>query len=80
MADRVQCYVPMCRRSRPANAFAEWCCGEHWRLAPRREKLLLFRCRRKLRRDPGAPVKALEARLWDRIKTKIIERAVGISA
>ncbi len=37
MTARVPCCVPFCRRT-TGKLYAEWICGEHWRLVPRKLK------------------------------------------
>jgi hypothetical protein len=78
---RTVCIVPFCNRSRAViegEEYCEWVCGNHWPLAPRHMKSVLFRLHRRIRRRPKENLLRREARVWARIKRAIIARAAGI--
>lgn len=53
MPDRLTCIVPFCRRTRAADReprYAEWCCGDHWRLVPMKLRRFRTRCLKAVRR------------------------------
>jgi len=75
---RVLCIVPGCRRTCPADRYKEFACAKHWPLADRRWRRLHGKIMRKGKRDgwPGHLAR-LENRVWVRIKSQVIERALG---
>lgn len=80
MTKRLQCCVPYCERS--TGRFpdsSEWICAEHWRLAPKRLKRVLFRARRHLKagRDE-VHNRRVNALAWRLIRKAVIEAALGI--
>jgi hypothetical protein len=73
VVDRLRCVVPGCRRTarRRTAAATEWICGRHWTATSRvwRRRMFLFRRRRRW---------DLAARMWGRLRSQAIERAVGL--
>lgn len=75
---RVLCIVPGCRRTCPADKFSEFACQKHWPLADRRWRRLHSKIVRKGNRlGWPAGLRRLEISVWLRIKTQVIERALG---
>lgn len=76
MTERIRCSVPFCGRTtkRPC---AAWVCGDHWKLVPRKERAVLARAKRKMRRK-GLEWNEAADRIWERCKRIAIERAVGL--
>lgn len=92
---RVACEVPFCRRTAKASGQdgQQVICGTHWRLADKRLTKRYRRLQKAITRaldrmgSPSSPDEGVRLRrhwtflekLWERIKTQAIERAVGIS-
>jgi hypothetical protein len=75
---RVSCVIPFCQRSttqtqwhRDHPEHAEWLCGKHFKLIPRRFRLALIR--RRLKDD--AYVSKAQERLWSWVKNRCMEAA-----
>ncbi len=85
---RVPCCVPFCRRTAPDDGrCTEILCGRHYRLARPALRRRLARVRRRyraavLRADFATAERAfrLDWAIWQAIKRKAIEVAVGIAA
>lgn len=73
--DRLRCVVPHCRRSIASGKVSadhnQWICSKHWSATPKHWRRRLFLFRRRGRAD-------LEASMWERLKRRAIEIAVGI--
>jgi len=80
-AARITCCVPFCRRTtRNDEAFVEWICGDHWKLADKPRRRVWGRVKGRWRRyGPPAAAPYIEHRLWASLKRQAIERAVGIA-
>ena len=73
MSQRVSCLVIGCRRTRrdPLPPGHEWICGKHWATTPKHWRRRYFLFRRRGRAD-------LQVKMWIRLRTWAIEKAVGI--
>lgn len=72
MTGRLPCEVPHCRRTvKDEGKFTAWICGKHWGATPKtwRRRRALFRRRGRI---------DLANRMWDRIRARAIELAVGL--
>lgn len=80
MTQRLNCLVPVCRRTRgirkgETHLPEEWICGEHWALVPKRMRAIRARTKRAgtssgdWRRDD---------RIWRRVAKEAIERSMGL--
>lgn len=86
MTVRVACLVPFCGRT-SARRWAEWLCGDHYRLVDGDLKRLRIRNRRRwtaIVASDGAPSRRLrcetiERAIWSRMKRQAIERAAGLA-
>lgn len=79
MTDRLECVVPLCRRT-TAHPYGEFICGKHWPLLSRAEKARFHRLKRMWRRRAAERrrIRLLIDREWERLKALAIERAFGI--
>ena len=86
---RLRCSVPYCRRTYGnPDGYAEWLCGEHYRLADPSLRMRKTAYMRKLRAaerrcDPASIERAerllhIANFVWRKIKRQAIERALGI--
>lgn len=82
MTTRIACCVPFCRRTcRNDRGWAEWICGNHWRLVPKQYRRAYQRFLRHRRKPPRDTVLTASAgdRLWSRVKRAAFEAAGGIA-
>jgi hypothetical protein len=77
---RQRCLVPGCGRTFKCEAaIEETICGKHWRLADRRDRLLMTRVHRKAKRlGWSMALIRLHDRLWAKCSTQAIDRAMGL--
>ena len=77
MTERVECCVPLCRRT-IGKPYDEWICAKHWPGVPKHMKAALRRAKARYRRAPSWDAGAACDRLWKRCKRAAIERAFGV--
>lgn len=78
MAERLPCCVPFCRRTIKGGEFAEWICGEHWRLVRRDRRMVYARYRRLWRRSGKTQYVGACNGTWSALKREAVEAAAGI--
>ncbi len=78
MTERLGCCVPFCRRTTRRVEFAEWICGNHWRLVGKPQRQAYGRLMRHWRRYHRDTDGRRADRLWRRLKAIAIHRAMGL--
>ncbi len=75
---RVRCCVPFCRRTTKLQ-HDEWICGAHWTTVPREARVVFFRAKRRVTRNPtDERLWSAYRTIWRRLKRYAIERATGL--
>ena len=80
VTSRLKCCVPFCRHTTGRTEFSEWLCGDHWRLIDLENRRVYGRYAKRWRRYRNIEDGAAADRMWNWLKRKAIERAVGITA
>lgn len=78
MTARLHCCVPFCRRTTGRAEFSEWICGDHWKLIPLPERKVYGRHVKQWRRYHRDDDGTAADRIWERLKRKATETAMGI--